>query len=77
MKTVKIIQNTFITGKLLAADDSPIEVEDSIASILVNNSKAEYCKAKLSAISAQTEAVGQEDVTETKKALTGRKEKKS
>ena len=77
MKIVKIIQNTFITGKLLAADDSHIEVEDSIASILVNNSKAEYYKAKPSAISAQTEAVGQEDVTETKKALTGRKEKKS
>jgi len=77
MKIVKIIQNTFITGKLLAADDSPIEVEDSIASILVNNSKAEYCKAKPSAISAQIEVAGQEDVIETKKALTGRKEKKS
>ena len=75
MKIVKIIQNTFITGKLLAADDSTIEVEDSIASILVNNSKAEYCKAKLSAIFAQAEAVEPEDVTETKKAISGKRRK--
>jgi len=77
MKMIKIIQNTFIAGKLISASENPIELEDSEARVLVDNSKAEYYKAKLSATPAQAEAAGKEDVAETKKAVPGRKEKKS
>lgn len=75
MKTIKIIQDTFVAGKLFAANDSPVEVEDSVASVLVSNYKAEYCKTKQPA-NPMSETTGDEKIAETKKPLWGRKEKR-
>ena len=74
MKIVKIIQNTFIGGKLLSASEEPVEMEDSDARMLVDNSKAEYCKIKPPIILCPNVAhpkdsmsTDNEKITETKK----------
>ncbi len=74
MKTVNIIQNTFVAGKLLVAGEEPVEMEDSDARMLVDNSKAEYCKIKPPIILCPNVAhpkdsmsTDNEKITETKK----------